>query len=58
MNKTYYIKPAIEITEINVEHAILAASNDELPIDGNKETPSAGIKDHTFGVNVWGEDEE
>ncbi len=61
MNKAYYIKPAIEITEMSIEHAILAASGEgenNLPINGGQGTTTVGTKDHAFSVNVWGDDEE
>ncbi len=53
-----YIKPATEITEIEIQNHILEASGngvDVLPGDNNEIDRA---KDKGFSFNVWGDDEE
>ena len=58
--KANYIKPEVEITEVNFERHLCAGSDlidnglDDIEVDGG----SALSADHTFDFNVWGDDEE
>lgn len=53
-----YIKPATEITEIEIQNLLLEASGEEVEVLPSDKNEFDRAKDKGFSFSVWGDDEE